>query len=122
MKRQRSLGRLLLGALFLLPTCDAAGVVERVVLINEIDYSANVDVRGDGDAWLGLTTVPAHQTREVQQVVDQGDRWTFRFAYGPHEGVEVELTRDELVDAEWQVEVPAELEVNLREEGVLPPP
>lgn len=123
MKTTRSIKGALLGALLLpLFACDSADFVERVVLVNEIDYPANVDLRGDGGGWLGLSTVPAHQTREIERVIDQGDTWTFRFSYGEREPVEVEISRKELVDAGWRVEVPEELERILRDEGVPLPP
>jgi hypothetical protein len=111
-----------LPALLLLSACDGVTFVERVVVVNETDYSANVDVRGSGGAWLGLTTVSAHDSREVGQVIDQGALWTFRFSYGKQDPVELDISRDELVEAGWRVEVPSELEENLRAEGVAPPP
>ncbi|MDQ3963614.1 MAG: hypothetical protein M3277_06860, partial [Actinomycetota bacterium] len=100
---------MVLAGLLLLFACDAGSFVDRVVLVNESDYHANVDVRGDGGGWLGLSTVPAHQTREIEHVIDQGDTWTFRFAYGGHDSVEIEFSREELIDAGWRVEVPTEL-------------
>lgn len=102
--------------------CDGVSFVERIAFVNETDYSANVDVRGEDGGWLGITTVQPHETREVGMVIDQGDRWTFRFAYGGHDSVEVEISKKELIDAGWRVEVPTELEEKLRAAGVAPPP
>jgi hypothetical protein len=106
----------------LLSACDDVSFIDRIVLINDTDYHANVDVRGPTGGWLGLTTVRAGATSEVGEVIDQGDVWTFRFTYGTHDPVELEVTRKELVDASWRVQVPSELEENLRDEGVPPPP
>ena len=117
----RPLRTLVLGGLLLF-ACDGVSFVERVVLVNEVDYPANVDVRGDDGGWLGLSTVPAHQTREIKQLIDQGDTWTFRFSYGKHESVVMEIAREELMDAGWRVEVPDELERILHDEGVPLPP
>ncbi|MDQ3914724.1 MAG: hypothetical protein M3323_05240 [Actinomycetota bacterium] len=90
--------------------------------MNDTDYSANVEVTGEDGGWLGLGPVRAHETRAIGHVIDQGARWTFRFSYGPHDPVELEISRQELVSAGWRVEVPPELETNLRAEGVPPPP
>jgi hypothetical protein len=101
--------------------CDEPTFVEGVVLVNETDYPANVDVRGADDGWLGLATVPAQETLEIGDVIDQGPSWTFRFSYGNREPVDVTMTKQELIDAGWQVRVPVELEELLRSEGVPPP-
>ena len=112
----------LASVLLLLGACDNVQFVDRVVLVNDTSYHANVDVRGTGGGWLGLTTVTSGSTTTVQQVVDQGNRWTFRFTYGVHDPVEATLTKKELIEKSWRVEVPAEFEQQLRDEGVVPPP
>ena len=106
----------------LLTACDNVTLVERVVLVNETDYSANVEVRGENEGWLALGTLSPQEAREVTQVIDQGSSWTFRFSYGGHDPVELMLTKSELIDADWRVEVPDELEDNLQAEGVPRPP
>jgi hypothetical protein len=108
--------------LLLLVACDNVSFVDRVVLVNDTDYHANADVRGVMGGWLGLTTVGTGETTEVGEVIDQGEVWIFRFSYGSHDPVELEVTREELVAANWRVDVPSELEENLRDEGVPPPP
>jgi hypothetical protein len=113
---------LLTAALILGVACDDVTFVERIVIVNETEYDTNVDVRGSSGGWLGLSMVPAHVTREVREVIDQGQSWTFRFSYGSHEPVEFGLSRKDLVEADWRVEVPDELEIILRAEGVPPPP
>ena len=112
----------LIGVLILLAACDNVAYVDRIVLVNETDYVADIAVRGDTGGWLGLTRVPAHETREVEQVVDQGSVWTFRFSYGKYDPVELEMSKAELRDGGWRVQVPAELEERLQAEGVSPPP
>ena len=112
---------MLVAALVLLAACDDVTFVERLVVVNETAYSASVEVRGEGDGWLPITTVSPHETRVVAQVVDQGPSWTFRFSYGGHDSVELTLSKRELIDADWRVEVSDELEDSLRREGVPPP-
>ncbi|HEX2295574.1 MAG TPA: hypothetical protein VHN37_09730 [Actinomycetota bacterium] len=106
----------------LLFACSGPAFVERVVLVNDTDYSVSVDVRGETDGWLSLATLPSHRSRAIGQVIDQGMTWTFRFSHGYHDPFEVELSRRPLADADWRVEVPAELEADLRAEGVPPSP
>ena len=113
---------ILMTAPLLLAACDNVQFVEHVVLVNETDYPANIDVKGDRGGWLGLTMVSADETREVREVIHQGSSWTFRFRYATFEPVELTLTEEELIDADWSVEVPVEFEENLRAEGVVPPP
>lgn len=105
-----------------LASCDDVQFVEEVVLVNETDYPATVAVRGETGGWLSLTMVTSNSTATVEQVMDQGDRWRFRFSYSVHEPVEVTLTRQSLVDTGWRVNVPIEFEQRLRDEEVTPPP
>lgn len=122
MRGGRRLASSLLVAAFLLAACDGAAFVDRLVVVNDTSYDSHVEVRGGSGGWLGVTMVPAGSTREVQDVIDQGATWIFRFSYAAYEPVEVEIARSELVDAGWRVEVPEELEQDLRGEGVPPPP
>ena len=122
MKTSRRLQAVLVGALLLVAGCESVTFVDRVVVVNETDYSAHVEVTGEDGGWLGLGLAPAHQTHAVGQVVDQGTRWTFRFSYGSHDPVELEISRQDLVRGDWRVEVPPELETKLRVEGVPPSP
>lgn len=108
--------------LMLVTACDEVAYLDGIVLVNETEYAANVDVRGDGGNWLGLGTVSANETREIDEVIDQGAEWTFRFSYATYEPVELTLGRDELMGSGWRVEVPVEFEESLRAEGVSPPP
>ncbi len=106
----------------LLTVCDGVAFVQRVIIVNETDYSAKVEVRGESGGWFGLTTVSEQETLEVGEVIDQGSSWTFRFSYGSHHPVALTMSKKELIDAGWRVEVPEEFEENLRAEGVPPPP
>ena len=106
----------------LLGACDGVTFVERIVVVNDTAYATYVDVRGQSGGWLGLAPAPAGASTDVRKVIDQGESWEFRFSYGTHDPVVVEVSRSELVDADWRVEVPAELEESLRDAGVPPPP
>ncbi len=112
----------LFGLVMLLAACDDVAYIDRIVVENATDYTADVAVRGETGGWLALIRVSAHETREIEQVVDQGSMWTFRFSYGKYDPVELEMSKDELRDGGWRIEVPDELEERLRAEGVSPPP
>jgi hypothetical protein len=113
---------LLAATLLLFSACESVSYVDQVVIVNDTSYTAGVDVRGKDSEWVALATVEAGETRDVGQVIDQGELWIFRFAYLLHDPVDIEISRKELVDAKWHVEVPAGFEDGLREEGVIPPP
>ena len=107
--------------LLLLAACANVTFVERVSIANDTKYPATVEVRGVNRGWLPITTVSSGEKREVAEVIDQGQTWTFRFAYAGQE-VEVEFRRGELAAAQWLVEVPLELEERLHLQGIPPPP
>lgn len=120
--RSRLLHALTTATLVLGAGCGGPGFVDQVDIVNPTRYPAAVDVRGRTGGWVDLTTAPAGETREVSEVIDQGEIWTFRFSYGDHAVVDITKSRSELADAEWRVEVPRELEDELQAEGVPIPP
>jgi hypothetical protein len=102
--------------------CSEVSLVDEVTIVNNSEYSANVDVTGEArDGWLGLTSVEPQSTTTVQEVIDQGEGWIFRFEYGG-ESEEVEISRRELGRNDWTIEVPQSLEQRLRALDVPPPP
>jgi hypothetical protein len=103
--------------------CSVESYVDEVTVVNDTDYSANVDVTGRArDGWVDLTAVQPDSTTTVEEVIDQGEVWIFRFDYvGKHEE-EVEVTRGELERNDWTVEVPESFEQRLHDLDVPPPP
>jgi hypothetical protein len=102
--------------------CSSEAFVHEVVIDNPTDFTANVDVTGgERDGWLALGTADPHSERTVEQVLDQGSTWSFRFSYSGYEEV-VELSRAELERSGWRVQVPESFATALRDRGVLPPP
>jgi hypothetical protein len=103
--------------------CSAVSFVDEVTIVNDTEFSANVDVAGrDGGGWLGLTVVGPESSRTVGEVIDQGAVWIFRFDYVGKHHEEVEISRGELEQNDWTVEVPQSFEQRLRDLGVPPPP
>jgi hypothetical protein len=101
---------------------ESVDFVDRVEITNDTEYTARVEVKVQTRGWLELTTVAAHDSKEVREVVDLGASWTFSFKHGGHDRVELTLSRQELTNADWRVEVPNEFEEELRGAGVPPPP
>jgi hypothetical protein len=92
--------------------------VDRVAVENSSPWRLNVAVSdADEDGWYQLGPVDREELRDFREVVDQGERWTFRFSYDGS-AVTTDLTRDELAEAGWQVSVPDALAAELEESGV----
>jgi hypothetical protein len=103
--------------------CSEVAFIERITIVNGTEYSANVDVTSAGrDGWLGLGVIEATESRSFDEVVDQGRTWVFRFDYAAKHDEEIEITRQELEEANWRIEVPASFGEALRDLGVEPPP
>jgi hypothetical protein len=118
--------RLVAGAgatIFVLGACSSVSFVDEVSIVNETEYSATVEVTGSNrDGWLELRVVEPHSTTAVEDVIDQGEVWIFRFDYlGKHQE-DVEVSSSELAQSDWSVEVPQSFEQSLRDMGVPPPP
>jgi hypothetical protein len=119
---RRFLGRV--GAFVLvLGGCSDVSFVDSITIVNDTEYSAESEVTGaDRDGWLGLTLVPQRTTTTVEEVVDQGETWIFRFDYVGKYEEEIEVSRRELEQNDWTIEVPPSFAQHLRDLGVPPPP
>lgn len=106
-----------------LAACSEVSLVDSVTIVNDTDYPAQTEVTGaDRNGWLLLAHAQQRQTTTVEEVIDQGATWIFRFDYiGKHEE-EVEVSRRELEQDDWSVEVPLSFEQRLRALGVPVPP
>ncbi len=103
--------------------CSGVSFVDGVTIVNDTVYSANIDVTGEaGDGWLLVTSVEPQSTTVVEEVIDQGEKWNFRFDYVGRYHQEVEISRRELEQNGWTIEVPQSFEQRLRELNVSPPP
>jgi hypothetical protein len=92
--------------------------VDEVTVDNPSELDVQVRVGGaDGDGWVSLTTVGAGTSATVRDVIDRGEVWTVDFAAQGRVGGEVQVTRDELEQRGWVIEVPDPVIARLREEG-----
>ena len=114
---------LLLTAVLFAGACSNVSFVDEITVVNETAYPVDVEVSDESrQRWLNLTTAQRDQETAVQEVIDQGAVWVFRFGYaGTHEE-EIEIRRSELVRDGWTVEVPESLGEALERLGIEPPP
>jgi hypothetical protein len=76
---------------------------------NRTDVAVRVTASDDGrNGWLPVATVDAQGRSRVDEVLDQGDVWRFRYEVGPDRIAEVRKTRDQLATADWTVVIPPE--------------
>jgi hypothetical protein len=109
--------------LVVLGACSSVSFVDELSIINDTEYSANVEVTDEGrDGWLALNNVESQSTTVVEDVIDQGEVWVFRFDYQGRYQVDVEVSSRELAQSDWSIEVPQSFEQGLRDMGVPPPP
>lgn len=107
--------------LFLLADCRGSSYVERIVLANPTDYNVRVYVKGaDDNSWLSLGIAQRNEETQVQEVIDQGGTWVFRFEYVGEELGEDRVSRSDLVGNRWRYEIPLRVGEMLREKGYAP--
>jgi hypothetical protein len=110
-------------SILVLSACSSASFVDELSIVNNTEYSANVEVTdGDRNGWLALNHVEPESTTVVEGVIDQGEVWIFRFDYLGRYRVEVEVSSRALAQSDWSIEVPQSFEQDLRDMGVPPPP
>jgi hypothetical protein len=92
--------------------------VDRITITNPTDYDLDVEVSGgERDGWLPLAIVEARSEHVVQEVIDQGEAWIFRFLHWGGPVGELSLTRAELERSDWRVDVPVEIQEQLQQLG-----
>lgn len=105
----------------LAPAFRSESPVARVTIDNPSAYSVNVEVsgRGGGD-WLDLGAIAREGAKTVEQVTDQGSRWTFRFSYGGVDAGQVTVARADLAATGWRLTVPETVGQRLHDAGLSP--
>lgn len=83
-------------------------MVDRVVVENRSPAPVTVRVAAAGSSSvLPLGTVSGVSRTRFEQVLDQGDEWTFMLRVGADELTPIHRTRDRLEQDDWRVEIPA---------------
>lgn len=122
--RRQQVADVLVGALAVVMLVSAAALdrpatfVDRIEIANPTSYQVEVEVRGAASqGWLALGGFRRESSRTVEDVLDQGDRWTFRFSYGGFVAGEVGMSR---ADVRGQVMIPPSVGDRLAEAGFAP--
>lgn len=92
--------------------------VDRMSVVNPTDYELSVVV-DTGSSTRPLALVPAGETYELTDVLDEGDTWTLGFAAQGVDAGTVTVERGD-PDADFEVVVPDEVGERLEAEGVVP--
>lgn len=92
--------------------------VDRITIVNSTGYDLDVDVAGpEQGSWLPVAIADANSEELSEEVIDQGEVWVFRFVHWGDPVGELSLTRAQLVEEGWRVEVPEEIEKRLQQLG-----
>jgi hypothetical protein len=127
--RRAGRGLLVAGGVAILAVATAALVpgmrlphfVRRVTIVNPTVYRMEVEVsRGPGDGWLDLGGISRESRRNVNEVVDQGERWVFRFRHGGADAGQLAVSRAELARDGWRITVPRHVGERLAAAGTPP--
>jgi hypothetical protein len=98
-----------------------AGYVGRLTIVNPTEYDLLVYAKGGKEpAWLPLGIAKRMGQTPVEQVIDMGPKWVFRFDYLDEVRGGLTLSRSQLLQADWKVEIPAAIGQRLKQEGVPP--
>lgn len=81
--------------------------VAELTIENPHEWNVGVEVAGSRrDGWLGVGDLAQHSTQTFYEVIDQGEQWVFRFAYGGLDGGELVVDRARLEQHGWKLTVP----------------
>lgn len=96
------------------PALQLPTYIDQLTIVNPHAWAVNVDVTDrDRTGWIGVGAVERDSQHTFHAVIDQGDAWTFHFAYsGEH--AELRVSRIQLERNNWHVTVPDEFADQLR--------
>ena len=104
-----------------IPTLRLPPFVDSVTVSNPHVWHVEVEVgRPDGSRWIGLGHVGRGNTVTFRSVIDPGDEWAFRFAYGGIEQAQLVISRAELERSKWAVTIPDTFAERMRATGESP--
>jgi hypothetical protein len=97
--------------------------ISRINFENPTAYDLHIEVTdAKRDGWMPVGTARRDGTTIAEEIYDIGDVWLFRFGGQGEHGGELPLTRTQLKQDKWRVQIPAGVGDQLRERGASPPP
>jgi hypothetical protein len=108
---------------FLVDLSGSPKTVSRITFENPTAYALDIEVSpGTDTGWTSAGSVRQQSTTDVQEVLDQGDVWLFRFDSQGESGGQLRMSRTELEAAGWRVVVPTDVGLRLAAAGAPPTP
>ncbi len=97
--------------------------VDRVRIVNPTTFEFDAQVtNGARDGWVPIEHTEARATTNVEDVVDMGSTWIFRFSRAGEVAGEVRVSRADLEHSGWRVTIPDKLGDVLSNAGDQPLP
>jgi hypothetical protein len=117
-----------LGVPFVMPLCGAPPPpVVAITFDNPTDYAVQVEVGSEDQRdllgtpeWSPAGLIAPLSVSLVDNVIDQGDIWLFRFVIGGEATGELRLRREELDASSWIVAIRAEVDGYSAQTGPIP--
>lgn len=116
-----AVGTALVLAALLFP--DVMFPVDRVPLriVNDTEYAFHISATDpDDDSLLALGIVDPRAELTLDDVIDQGAVWVFRFRGQGRAAGELTVSRHDLESHDWVLEIPDEAAQRLRDQGAPP--
>ncbi len=106
------------GAVFLVQAALGGRPSYRTVRVdNRAALPVQVDAAGPDGGRLGLGVAEPRAVTAFSEVVDLGATWTFVVSYGGREVLRQTVSRQELADRGWTVQVPEAATAELERQG-----
>jgi hypothetical protein len=130
--RRGDLAHLVIGALacaallaVVMPALRVPPQVDRLTVENPHPWGITVTATGVGrdgtDGWHAIGALERESDQSFLRLMDQGDRWMFRFSYaGEH--ADLSVTAAQLEEDGWRITVPDRLAADLRAAGIAETP
>ena len=97
--------------------------VDRIKVDNPTPFELDTTITsGTHDGWTAIAPSEARTTTTVDDVVDQGSTWIFRFSRAGVNAGEVRVSRSDLERSGWTVRIPERLGDTLLNAGEQPLP
>jgi hypothetical protein len=108
---------------FLVDLSGSPKTVSRITFENPTAYALDIEVSpGTDTGWTSAGSVRQQSTTDVQEVLDQGDVWLFRFDSQGESGGQLRMSRTELEAAGWRIVIPTDVGLRLAAAGAPPTP
>ena len=94
-----------------------------IEISNPTAFALSIEVTDiEREGWQPTARLGPGATRTIEDIIDQGGIWVFRFFGQGRDGGELEVTRHDLERADWHLDIPAAIGDLLAAQGALPTP